>query len=513
MKLADESFLIKRFSYKLFTNIVSLAINLITFSIIPRGLGPKAFGDFNFLTGFFTQVVNFFDMGTSICFYTKLSQRQKDSGLVSFYFRFVLTVFSLTLALVYLTHLTPASAKIWPDQKFIFIFLASLWAALSWVLQIINQMNDAHGLTVTSEKARIIQKFLGLGIICLMYVFGQINLFNFFCYHYFLFFLLGGCLIWISQQKVSPLKYIPHSSLNSTKEYLKEFYHFSHPLFFYTLAGLVTALFDRWLLQVYGGSIQQGFLGLSNQVGAFCFLFTSAMTPLLTREFSISFANKNLAEMAHLFQRYIPVFYFIAAFFSCFISVQAGKVTYFVGGTGYQNAVIPVAIMAFYPIHQTYGQLSGSVFYASGQTKLYRNIGTVFMLAGIPVTYFLIAPAQKMGLNAGAAGLALKMVLLQFFAVNVQLYFNTRLLKISLGHFFKHQLFSAGCLIILALAATMAVDRGLGLKEHVILSFLLSGFFYFVAVAAVIYFFPYIAGFNRQDVLYILKYLFRKEEL
>ena len=88
----------RRYIFKLVANIFGLIIGLATQAIIPRGLGPVAYGDFNFLTNFFQQVFGFFDMGTSTCFYTKLSQRQNDSGLVSFYL-----CFSGIISLVVLT--------------------------------------------------------------------------------------------------------------------------------------------------------------------------------------------------------------------------------------------------------------------------------------------------------------------------------------------------------------------------------------------------------------------------
>jgi len=81
-----EASLKKRYFAKLSTNLIGLGIGLITQAVIPRGLGPKAYGDFSFLSSFFIRVVGFLDMGTSIGFYTKLSQRQQDFGLVSFYF-------------------------------------------------------------------------------------------------------------------------------------------------------------------------------------------------------------------------------------------------------------------------------------------------------------------------------------------------------------------------------------------------------------------------------------------
>jgi hypothetical protein len=79
-------------------------------------------------------------------------------------------------------------------------------------------------------------------------------------------------------------------------------------------------------------------------------------------------------------------------------------------------------VMALFPMFQTYGQLSGSVFYATGQTALYSNIGVFFLILGLPVTYFLIAPHAALGLDTGASGLSLKMVFVQGFGVNVMLY-------------------------------------------------------------------------------------------
>ena len=85
----------------------------------------------------------------------------------------------------------------------------------------------------------------------------------------------------------------------------------------------------------------------------------SGMTSLLTREFAIAFANRDLNQIAILFRRYIPIFYSITAFISCFIAVQADKVVYIIGGKSFSAAAMPVLIMAFYPVAQTYGNLSG----------------------------------------------------------------------------------------------------------------------------------------------------------
>jgi O-antigen/teichoic acid export membrane protein len=495
-----EDSLKKRYLFKLSTNLVGLVIGMVTQAIIPRGLGPKAYGDFHFLTDFFNQIVGFFDMGTSIGFYTKLSQRSKEFGLVSFYLYFTGIVSVAIMVLVVIIHMSQLFPKVWPNQEMQYIYMAAGFGILAWVVQILNKIVDAYGLTVSGELARITQKVLGVVIITLLFIFHQLNLTHLFYYHYLILVFLCGAFVWVMEYNKYSMKRDWTMTLVKIKGYFKEFYLYCHPLFVYALVGLIACIFDRWLLQHCAGSVQQGFFGLSYQIGAICFLFTSAMSPLILREFSIAFGKKDLLQMASLFRRYVPMLYSIAAYFGCFIAMQADKVIYMFGGNRYKEAVMAVTIMAFYPIHQTYGQLSGSVFYATGQTKLYRNIGVTFMLIGLPVTYFLIASREHWGLNTGAMGLAIKMVLLQLISVNVQFYFNSKLLKLSFWRYFGHQLLCVGCLISIAATVTFSVNHLNMLRDKIILNFLVAGFLYTLVVICFVYCFPVVFGLKRQDI-------------
>ena len=51
------------------------------------------------------------------------------------------------------------------------------------------------------------------------------------------------------------------------------------------MVAVLAGFFDIWLLQKTSGSIQTAFYGLSYGIAANCFLFTSAMTPIITRKF------------------------------------------------------------------------------------------------------------------------------------------------------------------------------------------------------------------------------------
>jgi len=508
--MQQEHSLKKRYFYKLFTNFLGLGVSLVTQTIVPRGLGPKSYGDFSFLSDYFNQFAGFFDMGTSIGFYTKLSQRPKEFKLVVFYFYFIGIASLLLLTFVVVAHTTKMYTRLWPGQELFYIYLAVFWGILVWLINIMNRMTDAYGLTVSAEIGKVFQKTIGVFIIIILFVCHKLNLGSFFFYNYFTLFLLLIVFTYVMKRSGYSLLQSWKLTGEEIKNYIKEFYQYSHPLFIYSLVGLFAGIFDRWLLQVYGGSVQQGFFGLSYQIGAVCFLFSSAMTPLVTREFSIAYNNKDLVLMAKLFEKHIPLLYSITAFLACFVAVNADKVTHIIGGGKFKDAAWPVSIMAFYPIHQTYGQLSGSVFYATGQTRLYRNIGVVFMLIGLPVTYFFVAHYDKFGINSGATGLAIKMILLLIVTVNVQLYFNAKFLKLSFWRYFSHQIFCGGCLFITAFVATFWVDKILGFHETVISSFILTGFFYTLMVGFLVYHLPFVFGLKTQDIQSLIE-MFTRE--
>ena len=492
-----EDSLKKRYFFKLSANLINLPIVVIIQSIIPRGLGPAAYGDFTFLTQFFTKVTGFFDAGTSIGFYTKLSQRQDDKGLIKFYWHFVLFVSLLIILVIPLIFLFSKQELLWPGQSKRYIWMALVFSLLAWDSQIINKIIDAYGYTTNGEIIRVSQKILSLLLIILLFVNNKLNLTSFFAYNYIILTVLS--LGWWFVLKKNEVSLFPKVKLKifQWKGYLKEFYDYSHPLITYSFVGLLVGILDVWLLQKFAGSVQQGFYGLSYKIASICFLFASSMTPLITREFSIAYGNNDKKEMRRLFIRYIPLIYAVVAFFAVFLSFNSQKVSFIIGGEKFIGSAMSITIMALYPIHQTYGQLSSSVFLATGQTKKYRNIGVFIMLIGLPVTFFLLAPEKLFGLNFGSVGLALKMIFLQFIEVNILLWFNSKYLEFSFFQLFSHQFYT---IIAFATVSYLSILVGNVLSDRLILSFLISGLFYTIFSALMIYSLPVLAFTSRREI-------------
>ncbi|NQW04622.1 MAG: lipopolysaccharide biosynthesis protein, partial [Acidobacteria bacterium] len=200
---------------------------------------------------------------------------------------------------------------------------------------------------------------------------------------------------------------------------------------------------------------------------------------------------------------YVPLLYTITAYFAVFVSSQTRTIVGVIAGAEYADAVPATMLMALYPIHQTYGQLSGSVFYATDQTRLYRNIGITAMAVGLFATWFALAPRDWMGLDAGSLGLATKMVAMQVISVNVQLWFNTRYLGLSVRWFLRHQLVVVVVFFLIARAASFLA--GVFVEPGIVhLGF--SGVLYTLAVGVTGWTWPQLAGLQVSD-----RTLLRKE--
>ena len=489
----------KRYLFKLITNLVGLFVGIITQSIVPRALGPASYGNFSFLTSFFWQTVGFLNLNSSTAFYTKLSQRQNEKGLISFYYFFIISLGLILSLFVVGCFASGFNEYLWPEQITVFVIMAVLWAFLRFNNDVLILISDALGLTVKSETINVIVKLLGLIVIIFLFWKNWFTLTNYFLYYFFV--LLVAIVFLIRVIGSSGVSLLRNWQLNKyeIKSYTREFIQFCLPLVVFLGFATSAGILDRWFLQKFSGSVQQGFYGLAYQIGTLCFLFVSAMIPLVMREYAISFSNNNINELRRLFSRFCPMLYAMAAYFSCFIAVEAEKVILIFGGQAYSAAIIPITIMCFYPIHQTYGQLNASFFFATNRTKAYRNIGMSFVIIGIPLTFFLLGPTTHGGLQSGATGLAIKMVLLQLIGVNVQLWFNLKLLNLSFGKFFGHQIIVLVLFLSVAVICSYIVEKVIP-DFYFLFQFLISGFLYTLVFLALMMVYPRIFALRKEEI-------------
>lgn len=497
----------KRYLLKLFSSIIGFCIGIFMQSMITRGLGPQSFGNYSYLTSVFTQIVLLFDLGNSTGFFVKVSQRPREIELIVFYFYFTtIGLLLFVLGTIILNYFVLYN-YIFPAQETFIILAASFWAVFSRYIQILNNITDAFGLTVKSETGLILQKLGGVLVIALLFFSHQLNLLNYFLFQYLSIIFIGVVFIWLIRDCGIFVKNNWFLKKRVISKYIEEFYKYSRPMFFGALLGYTSIVLDRWLLQNYSGSAEQGFYGIALQISTVGSIFGGAMSMIIMRELSIAFSNNDLRQMGILFRRFIPLLYSLTAYFSCFAAIQSEKLVILLSGNEYKDAYLAVSVMCFYPVHQTYGQLSGSVFLATGQTKLYAKQTIIFVFIGLPILFLLVNPGTFLQLDLGALGLAFKMVIIQILSVNVQLYFNAKLLGLSYWKYIAHQVFSLGCLFSISIMTKLIFDNLLIGQSNMLINFLASGVFYTICVLLIIYFWPIVFGLTRKDIKYFTNFI------
>ena len=157
-----EDSLKKRYMTKLLASVINGIINIILVAIVPKALGPIAFGQFSYLQQFFSQVIAFLDAGTSIAFFTKLSAKHHRRELITFYFLFSILLLIVLYILIYSAEIFEYSHYLLPDISEEYIYLGLWFGFFTWLTQIYIKISDAYALTVSVELIKIVHKMLSL---------------------------------------------------------------------------------------------------------------------------------------------------------------------------------------------------------------------------------------------------------------------------------------------------------------------------------------------------------------
>ena len=256
--------LARRYFFKLLANVASVPVYLIMEAILPRALGPRLYGEYSFATNLFYQLSGFLDMGTSTCLYNSLSRRQTEGSLIAFYMRVSALVFAITMAVaLFLLFCPQVGNALMPDVPLWLTPFAALWAFLTWWGRVLRSMNDAIGATVPSELVRSTISLAAVGLLVLLFACDVLNIATLFVQQYLMLGLtaLGYWLVTVRCGRgmwENGGNLVLALDRERSRGYVKEFFDYSNPLFVQALLAFLMLACERWLLQFFNGSTEQG---------------------------------------------------------------------------------------------------------------------------------------------------------------------------------------------------------------------------------------------------------------
>ncbi len=495
-----------RFGATFVSNVLRAGISFVTALLVARGLGAKQYGDLSFLLGTFAGLLQALDSGTTPAFFTLLSSRPRRPLFFVLYAAWTIGVqFGVTLLILAVIMPQSLVTRIWIGHErtaILLAFTASFVTSQIWGTVV--QMGEAARKTIIVQGATAAQALLHLVVILVALRWHWLSI------KFILTLLIAEyiALALVVAPRLIKFNVARDAEVKeSAGEIIRQFAVYCAPLLLYSVVTCVYAIADRWLLQRYGGSAQQGFFAVGQQFATIGLLATTSIVSVFWKEVAEANARGNLERVRQLYRQVRRLLYFGAAAISCGLIPYSREILHWTVGHDYEAGAFCLALMLLYPIHQALGYVQGTFYLAVGDTKRYTLAGIIMMIVSIPVTYLMVAPpsAHPPGFALGATGVAVKMVVLQIGAIAVQMRLIQR--AYDLAYDFAYQALTVAALLGLAFMAKIGVGAVMHLAHlpKNLFVVMTGGVIYVVIVAAAVCQWPLIAGINPIQIQAVAK--------
>jgi O-antigen/teichoic acid export membrane protein len=392
-----------------------------------------------FLISTFMAIKSLLDMGTSSAFFTFLSRKRRSSRFVFYFWLWVLFQFLFSLLLVGSILPETMISLLWKGEPRGLIILALVASFMQFtVWPIASQMAEASRQTIKVQKLNVLIACLHLLLIITMWSSGELSI-------PFLFVIIAceWSIAGFIASRFYRSKKNDDTNPNKTelldRKTFSSFLAYCLPFLPYVWLGFASEFADRWILQSFGGSVEQAYYGIAAQFASISLIATASLTKVLWKEVAESNEVGDKEKVKKLFVVSSRSLFILTACLACCLLPCADHIVELLLGSEYKDGALALSIMFLYPVHQSLGQISGTMYYALGFTLPYVLIGISHNLISILVAYFMMAPSNAMlpGLELGSIGLAIKMVSVQFVMVNISLFWLSRRIGISYSIFYQ----------------------------------------------------------------------------
>jgi len=429
---------------------------------------------------------------------SELAKNHKDKLLISFYQVFIILGWVITGIILIVAFGLNKLIFLFPEiSNHGYVFLAFLLAYITFMTQMYESISDATGLTKSSSIINLISKFFGvILLIIFIYLVNWINLYSIMFISIIMSLIsafLFAYILWSNNIDVK----LFNISWVDFKNKFKQFFNYSHPLLTLSIVTFTLGLFMRWGLQLFGGSAEQGYFSFSDSFSGFIIIFGNSITPLLQREFSITYNDSDNERMKLIFERSLLIFISFTSLLSIFVLFNTKTITMLIGGNSYNSSILSTQIMLFYPIPYIANNILYSTCYATNKTKLLRNVQIFIVILNTIITFLLIAPQKYWGLNLGAIGFALSLVAVTYLNHIILLIYCSKMFDLNWFNLIFKYLRIIGAFMIIGLFCFF-LDKVLTFNPIYIL--ILNAFLYFSVSILLMFYLPSLVGFSNINI-------------
>jgi O-antigen/teichoic acid export membrane protein len=386
--------------------------------MLARGLGPSGYGDLSFLLGSFVAIRSLVDVGASNAFFTFISQRPRGLRLYAFFSAIQLVELALMFVIIAAVMPDEYVLQIWVNNDRMVVILALLAAFLQQsVWQAIGQVGEAVRGTLLVQMGNLVVAVVNLGLMVGLIATGLMSIEHVFIativQYLGLSLVMGGIL-----RRIVPRC----DDASSIREIASEFWKYCRPMIWLSIFGGAYLFLDKWFLQYFGGSVEQGYFQIAVQFSLIGLLITSSILNVFWKEIAVAWEEGDLERVGKLYRYASRGLLLLSAGVAGVALPWAEEITFHFLGPRYVASWPVLAVMVLLPIFQSLTQINGAMLLACGHTKLYTAIGVFGMAISIPLSYLAVAPTNAVvpGAEMGAFGIAVKEVGTTFLMATIQ---------------------------------------------------------------------------------------------
>lgn len=485
-------------------NVIKTLIGLISGVLLARALEPAGYGQLLFVLGTFISIRGLIDLGASNAFFTFLCSNSQSRTFYLSYLFWLFFQFTTVFFFLILISKSSLFEKIWLGQSHEIVILAFLAIFLQQqVLQTFIYIGDSIRKTIATQSVVLISNAGYLTLLAAMFYLEEVSIRAVLI----AMILQSVCAIiaLILFLKKQNLSYVD-SKVGALDIFIK-FRSYCYPLIFLSLITFIYEFLDRWMLQLYGGAVQQGFFQISNQFTGAILLATTSIINIYWKEVAQSFKDGNLNRVEVLYKKTTKCFVMLTSIICAIFVPWTQQLTEMLFGPLYADAWPVLMLMLLYPIHLSLGVVGGSTLLALQQTRSHMYISVSAMTISLPFTYVLLAPTTHWGLGAGAIGLAIKLISINVIATNIQGWVISK--KINCEFEWKFQVIGIPLIILFSFISKNLIDKITYIQsntfEEIIYKIILSTLLYCFLVMYFIWLFPSLLGTNKPEILAFFK--------
>ncbi len=486
-----------RISYTVIGNLFRSIISFVTSMFIARELAPENYGRYIFLIGTFIALKQILDFSSSSAFFTFISQKKRSYKFIKIYWAYVALQLLIPLCIIGLVMPNDLIKTIWQDESKILIILALIAVFLqSTVWPITVQMAESIRKTYYVQIINVSLVFLHFLVIISLWYFKLLAI-------PLLFIVIAvewliASLLLLNIFKRNHIEINNKNNDDSLKNIFNEFWIYCSPFIPYMILGFINEFGEKWMLQAWAGPEQQAYFGIANQFASIALIVTVSIIKVFWKEIAEAHENKNFKLVKKLYLNSTRMLFFIGLMISIPLLPWTNEILLIILGDSYTNGSMVFLIMLLYPIHQTIGQINGTMFYATENTKPLVIGNIIFLILSIILTIIFLAPKDFLipGLAMGSVGLAIKLVLLQFIQVNAFSWFLAKKFNWNFDGF--NQIFLI-CLSLLFIYLSHQIIKQISIN-NIYIDFSLTTVLFLVLMIGFIFFKPDKVGLSRDFI-------------